>query len=177
MYLAGLDLAGKDKNLSVIALYDTRTKQYILKEVYTDEHILNVLKQFSPRIIAIDAPLTQPLQKNNAFREAERELIRRGFRPLPLNIDSMKILVERGMKIKNKILRVLPECEIIECFASASLKLMHLNKAELEIKFNKKLNKDEIDAIACANTAYFYKMGHYEEVGDPKEGTIILPKL
>lgn len=176
MYLAGLDLAGKKKNKTAIALYETSTKVYVLKEAYSNEQIIKILQMFKPKVVAIDAPLTFP-PENKAFRDAEKQLIAKGFRPLPLNMPSMQILVKRGIKIKALIFNILENVEIIECFASASLKSLYLNKLELEKKLQKKLDKDDVDAIACALTAYFYKKKNYEELGNREEGTIILPKL
>ena len=176
MYLAGLDLAGKEKNKTAIAFYETSTRAFILKEAYKNEQIIKILEKFNPKVIAIDAPLTFPLS-NKAFREAEKQLITKGFRPLPLNMPSMEILVKRAIKLKAHIFSNLKEVEIIECFASASLKVLYLNKLELEKKLKRKLDKDDVDALACALTAYFYKKGNYEILGKKEEGTIILPKI
>ncbi len=172
MWLAGIDLSGKDSNPSPICLYSTKDRGFVMKIAYSDNNIVSILDIFKPKIISIDAPLSLPME--GAFRECEKELIRRGYRPLNLNIPSMRLLYERARKLLPKITKY---GKVIEVFATASLSELKITREYAERVFNRKLNKDEIDAFACCLTSYHYLEGKYVELGDKKEGTIILPQL
>lgn len=54
--ILGIDLAGKENNPTGLCLLESAKAK--LKIVYPDEEILEEIKQNSPELIAIDAPLS-----------------------------------------------------------------------------------------------------------------------
>ncbi len=111
-------------------------------------------------------------------------LIRIGIRVFPVNFKYMKMLAERGIKIKMQLEKF--SKKVYETFPSALYKMANLNKNDKKsiLEFyrmlgyeieNRKYNKDEIDAIACLIIGNFYITGKGLEIVG-KDGTIILPK-
>ncbi len=173
MWFAGIDLAGKSTNPTCICFYNTSQKGFVMKEAYSDQQIISVIDVFKPKIIAIDAPLSLP-EKGKAFRKAEKELIMMGYRPISVNVPSMRLLYERAKKLLPSLMKY---GEVIEVFATASLKSLKLDKGYVEKIFGRRVNKDEMDAFACCMSAIYYHKGNYKELGDKSEGIIILPLL
>ncbi|WXG41137.1 MAG: hypothetical protein WED07_10260 [Candidatus Freyarchaeum deiterrae] len=162
--VVGLDLASKETNPTGVALYDDG---YVVTTiVYTDIQIINSTIRAYPELIAMDAPLTY----SEGYREAERELIRRGIQAFPPNF--IKELTWRAIKLKTKL------GNVIEVFPHAFYKIMEVNENQLErfVRFeHKPQSKHELDATACCITAAMFLDGKTEAVGD-KGAKIIIPK-
>jgi predicted nuclease with RNAse H fold len=160
----GLDLASKETNPTGFALYDDG---YVITTiVYTDIQIIDSTIRSYPELIAMDAPLTY----SEGYREAERELIRRGIKSFPPNF--IKELTFRAIKLKAKL------GNVIEVFPSAFYKIMEVNENQLErfVRFeHKPRTKHELDATACCITAAMFLDGKTEAIGD-KGAKIIIPK-
>jgi hypothetical protein len=160
----GLDLASKETNPTGFALYDDG---YVVTDiVYTDIQIINSTIRAYPELIAVDAPLTY----SEGYREAERELSRRGIQSFPPNF--IKELTFRAIKLKAKL------GNVIEVFPSAFYKIMEVNENQLErfVQFeHKPRTKHELDATACCITAAMFLDGKTEAVGE-KGAKIIIPK-
>ena len=76
--------------------------------------------------------------------------------------------------------RHLPAEDIIEAFPAESYKWLAGMDNPKEIKldfgrFNPQQKSDQLDAICAALTAYYYKVGNFTEIGNPVEGSIIVP--
>ncbi len=158
----GLDLASKEKNPTGICYYDKELNFSIL---YSNEEIIKYIKKVLPDLVVIDAPLS--LEKL-PFRDSERELIKRGFRPMPLTIKSIRELAERAIKIK-EILEKDFKIEVIETFPRAVEKILGYNFLTFKGYFR---SKHIYDAWLCYLTGLFYKIGKYENVKG-----IVLPKI
>jgi len=161
--IVGLDLASKEANPTGFALYDDG---YVVTTiVYTDIQIINNTLRAYPDLIAIDAPLTY----SEGYREAERELIRRGIQAFPPNF--IKELTFRAIKLKAKL------GNVIEVFPSAFYKIMEVNENQLDrfVRFeHKPRSKHELDATACCITAAMLLDGKAEAIGE-KGAKIIIP--
>ncbi|MEM3586181.1 MAG: DUF429 domain-containing protein [Candidatus Jordarchaeaceae archaeon] len=161
--IVGLDLASKETNPTGFALYDDG---YVITTIlYTDIQIVNSTLRAYPEIVAIDAPLTY----SDGYREAEKELIRRGIQAFPPNF--VKELTFRAIKLKAKL------GNVIEVFPSAFYKIMGVNENQLErfVRFeHKPRSKHELDATACCITAAMFLDGKAEAVGE-KGAKIIIP--
>jgi len=145
----GIDLAGDEKNITGIALINEKV---ILESLHSDNEILEFIEKHSPKVIAIDAPLSF---YGEHFRECDLEL-RKEFRILPLTFKGMQKLTQRGISLKNKIKE-----EVIETYPHASRE-----KLKDELKKYVFRNKHEEDAFICAMVArayYFKKVRHYGE--------------
>jgi len=126
----GLDLASKETNPTGFALWDDG---YVVTGiVYTDIQILNSTVRAYPDLVAIDAPLTY----SEGYREAEKELIRRGIKAFPPNF--VKELTWRAIRLKARL------GNVIEVFPSAFYKIMGVNENQLDrfVKFESQGRKN-----------------------------------
>jgi len=153
----GIDLAAKERNPTGICILKEKV---ITKIVYKDEEILKTIEQEKPLVVVFDAPLSIEIP----FRECERELIKRGFHPLPLSLKSMQELAIRAQKLKEKI-----EYVSIETFPRAVEKILNFSYEKFRKYFR---TKHEYDAWLCAIVGKCYLLEKYEDL----EG-IILPSL
>ncbi len=148
VYFCGIDLGLKYSGVYIV---DGNKKKVFSGRVKNDE-IINIVKKFKPLVVAIDAPLKEI---PTSWRDSELELIKRGFKPLPLNMKSMKELTKIAIDLKKKIKR-----KVIETFADADKKILKI-----------KGKSDITDARACALTAYLYLLNEVENLKG-----IIIPK-
>jgi len=190
----GIDLAGSEKRNTGICVIDNSLRIIHLSVRHTDEEIINIVKKYKPKVIAIDAPLTLPkgredIDINNGihFRKCDLELRRMKIKFFPITLGPMRMLTKRGMKLKSKLEKM--KYKVIETFPGAVQDILGIPRKTKGveklrnglIKFGiknvpKNATHDELDAITCAIIAKYYHDGNYLEIGDPDEGTIILPK-
>ncbi len=96
----GIDLAALSKNPTGLALLKGKTVKTSL--VYTDKEILEYIINNQPALIAIDAPLSLPA-KGEAFRKADREMVKKGYHVFLPTFLAMKTLTLRAIKL-NKLI-------------------------------------------------------------------------
>ena len=160
--IVGLDLASKETNPTGFALWDDG---YVVTGiVYTDIQILNSTVRAYPDLVAIDAPLTY----SEGYREAEKELIRRGIKAFPPNF--VKELTWRAIRLKARL------GNVIEVFPSAFYKIMGVNENQLDrfVKFeHRPRTKHELDATACCLVSAMFLDGQAEAIGATGEKIII----
>jgi predicted nuclease with RNAse H fold len=193
MKVFGIDLAGSEKrNTGVCVLNEKLEAKCFI--VHKDEEILELIEKFKPDLIAIDAPLSLPKGRKSLdkkekihFRECDRKLFELGIKFFPITLGPMRMLTERGMKLR-KILE--EKCyKVIEVYPGATqdiLKIPRKNEGtkkllnglkKLGIKVEEReLSDDELDAITAAYTGYLYIKKLSLSLGDPNEGTIVIPK-
>jgi len=179
MKVLGIDLAGKETNPTGIALLsDAGLKT---KLVRTDDEILEECRNSSPNLVAIDAPLGFP--KKGGLRRADLELISRGHRVFPPIFGGMKFLTQRGARIARKlraegfrVIEVHPRTSGKIIFGTHERKkwVSELSGRGMDLKSG--VSPHEVDSVLAALTAQFHMQGKSEEVGDPSEGTIIIPR-
>jgi hypothetical protein len=179
MKAAGIDLAGKSSNPSGFAVLSRHKFTCCL--LYSDGDILKAVDKCSPRIVAIDAPLSFPHRGN--LREADRVLIHRGYRVFPPTFGPMKSLTERGMKLAGKLRS---KFRVIETHPRTSGKILFgtpdrktwLRELRREgFSFDEDAGEHEIDAMLVALTGSLHLQGKTEAVGLPREGSMIIPKV
>jgi len=164
MKIIGIDLSGKDKNptgFCVFLIENESEKIEKLTLLCKDNEIIEEVKKENPCIICIDAPLSFP--KSGYFRESDIELKKKGFKPLSPLFPGMKVLVERGIRLKQKFEE--NGYKVIEVFPRATERILRLSK-------EKKTNQDLYDAFLCALTGKYYLKNQYEILGNE----IIIPK-
>ena len=196
----GIDLAGKDDNptgmcvLNLDTLSDNDGKggtpsecEIYIHTVYGNDEILENIQGVNPNLIIIDAPLSLPegrccLEKDcecsvgGHFRQSERE-IRRYGPVLPLTFTGMKMLTMRGVGLARNLSGEYLLKETHPRTVGKMLGFHHLKRAIGEyLSIPPETNEHEMDAILAALCGYFYINDCYLELGDPKEGTIILPR-
>jgi len=121
--VVGVDLAGSPRRpTGVCVLRGLRAETRV---VFSDEEILNSVKQARSDLVPIDAPLSLPKGRETIhdrsgehFRDCDRELQRRGIRFFPMTIGPMRMLTERGLALKAKIEAM--GYRTIECFPGAA---------------------------------------------------------
>jgi uncharacterized protein len=184
MKIIGIDLAGKEENPSGICVLNGKNIQ--LSTLHDDDEILKEIKRPDPTLIAIDAPLSLPqgrccLEKDcecavgGHFRQAERD-IRPYGRVLPLTFRGMKKLTFRGIALAALLRK---EFQVIETHPRTSQKMLGFkDRSDLGrfFKLPPAANEHELDACLAALTGYLYLQDCYLELGEPREGTIIIPK-
>jgi predicted nuclease with RNAse H fold len=179
----GIDLAGLSKNPTGLALLKGNAVKTSL--IYTDSEILENITRNVPSLIAIDAPLSLP-KRGEAFRKADREMIKKGYRVFPPNLPAMKKLTLRAIRLN----RLIEEnaYKTIEVHPTSTRKALQMPlknwetiqeilktlglKGELETR---PLATHEIDAITAALTATLHLKKQTELIGDEENG-IIVPK-
>lgn len=181
----GIDLAGKSENPSGICILNDH--DFNFKTLYGDEDILEEINRTNPSLVAIDAPLSLPkgrccLEKDcecavgGHFRQSERD-IRPYGRVLPLTFRGMKMLTLRGIKIADKLRK---EYKVVETHPHTSQKILGLEDLQRDLGRFFKIPADatdhELDAMLAALTGFLFLNNCYLELGDPEEGTIIIPK-
>lgn len=175
MRLAGVALSeNEEKPTGLCLISDT---YFSTKTIFRDDKIIKEIKNFRTDIVSINAPLT--LSKE-PFRQSEKELIKRGFNFLPLDLTSLQKLTKRAINIKNE----LKNFKIIECHTITSAKILKINKSTLEdflekngfILLHEIKNDSEYNSLIAGITTWFYASGDYESIGKKGEN-IIIPKI
>jgi predicted nuclease with RNAse H fold len=183
MKIIGIDLAGSPKNETGFCILDVTNDGKIVKTsiLHSNSEIMEKLKEASPDIIAVDAPLIF----SGVNRPCDDKL--REYGALPVTLRGMEVLARRGSELAKDLKR--EGFRFIEVFSTASAKILGFHDAK-EIEMQKKLmnsglvgdlqnrflTKDELDAIFAAITGYLYLNNSTESVGD-ESGTIVIPKV
>jgi hypothetical protein len=192
MKILGIDLAGKPENPTGISVLNVNLKtlrsDIRFNLLHKDEEILKETERLNPDLIVVDAPLSLPrgrccLSKDCScsrvgghFREAEAE-IRKYGNVLPLTFRGMRMLTERAIGLSNKLKR---KYKVIEVHPRTVQKILGFDDLYFALnryfKLPCEVTDHELDAALAALTGFFYLKGCYMELGDPAEGTIILPR-
>ena len=161
MAFIGIDLAASMHNDSGLAvLQDGKVAE--VKIVKTEKEILDFVQKHNPQLIAIDTPLSFPLE--GEYRQAEKILHIMGISTFPLKgLKSMELLVKRAMRLAKSLKE--NNFSVIETFPKPLLNHFRITTKNPHIR----------DAIICANVANLHQKGRTIAYGDNKEGQIIMP--
>lgn len=178
--VAGLDLAALENRKTGIAIICDNKVEYI-NVLYRDEEIISKIIEYSVKVVAIDAPLSHA----KGYRKVDLKMKKLGFKVLPPGWRSMKLLVDRAIKLKS----LLEDrgIEVIETHPLSALRSSGysdieqlINELGIAINIeNKHLLKikDVIDAIIAAIVAKLYLKSKTLKVSDV-DGTIhLIPKI
>ncbi len=184
MKILGIDLAGKQENPSGLAILAGNKMKLFTS--YADNEIFDLIDELKPQVIVIDAPLSLPkgrccLEKDckcavgGHFRQAERD-IRQYGRVLPLTFRGMKMLTLRGIKLSTELKK---EYEVLESHPNTTSKILkfedHYSGLNQFFNISSEATEHELDAGILVLTGLFYLKNCYNELGDPGEGTMVLP--
>jgi len=178
--IVGIDLAGKPERPTGWACL--KGAQIKVKEIFSDEDILEETVRVKPVIVAIDAPLTLP--KLGVNRESDREMRRHGYPVLPPLYPAMKMLTYRGVKLAEKLRN--QEIDVIEVHPASTRKSLSMPVKDwggIQRIFKKigiqglsgDLSSHELDAVTAAITGYLHIKRDTEKIGDNVEGYIVVP--
>jgi predicted nuclease with RNAse H fold len=185
MKIMSIDLAGKEGNPTGICILNNR--DLFLETLFSNYEILDEVSLVDPVLVGIDAPLSLPLGRcclkrececavGGHFRQAERD-IRQYGRVLPLTFPGMNMLTYRGVKL-GKQLRVLSD--VFETHPRTNQRI--LGFTDLEVDLNRyfsirgEVTDHTLDAALAALIGYFKLVNCCLELGDPVEGTIVIPR-
>jgi len=191
--IVGIDLAGSENRPTGFC---TMTEELAARTsiVYKDHEILELIKKETPRIVAIDAPLSLPRGRTSLetrepyhLRECDRDLLKMGIKFFPITLGPMRKLTERGMRLKSIIERL--GFEVIEVYPGGAQDVLRIPRKHVSLEgllrglrrlgikgLKHSMSGDELDAVTCALVGYLYLKGDYVALGDEEEGTIIMPK-
>lgn len=189
----GVDLAGSDRRPTGMCLLSDslECKTFI---VFTNDEIEKAALSYSPDVIAIDAPLSIPKGRKSIeeradihLRECDRDLLRMRIRFFPITLGPMRLLTKRGIALKEtlegngfKVIEVYPggAQDILGIKRKKSAGALVRGLRSLGIKgLRENMTGDELDAVTCAYVGMLYLKGDYIALGNPEEGTIIMPKV
>jgi predicted nuclease with RNAse H fold len=190
--VVGIDLAGSPKRDTGICTLKKNNITFCTI-VHTDQEIIDYVEKENPALIAIDAPLNLPpgrksLEDKNGehFRPCDRELLRRGIRFFPITLGPMRLLTERGIRLKRALTQ--GSYAVIEVYPGAAQDIWHIGRKQdglsrlrkglegLGIKgLNRKMDGDELDAVTAALVGQLFLIGKAEVLGNFKRGAIVIP--
>jgi predicted nuclease with RNAse H fold len=190
--VVGIDLAGSPKRNTGICTLKKDSITFCTI-IHTDQEILNYIEKENPALIAVDAPLNLPPGRKSIedktgehFRPCDRELLRRGIRFFPITLGPMRLLTERGIRLKRFLTR--RGYSVIEVYPGAAQDIWHTGRKQDGLSklrkglqklgakgLNKKMNGDELDAVTAALIGQLFLRGKAEVLGNFKQGAIIIP--
>jgi predicted nuclease with RNAse H fold len=189
--VAGVDLAGVPHRPSGCCLLERQKAMTTL--LYSDEEILDWVREENPDLIAIDAPLTLPPgrksidERNNShYRPCDRELRRRKIPFFPITLGPMRVLTRRGIKLR-KILEG-EGFRVVEIYPGGAQDVWSIPRARHSLSglreglrkrgitgLKKQCTDHELDAASGALVGYLFLQGKAEVYGDFESGAIIMP--
>ena len=189
--VAGVDLAGVPHRPSGWCLLEGVKAGTTL--LYSDEEILDCVRNEKPDLITIDAPLTLPpgrksMQERNDshFRPCDLELRRRKIPFFPITLGPMRGLTERGIKLR-KILEK-EGFRVVEIYPGGAQDIWRIPRARRSLSglrnglrklgivgLKKQCTDHEMDAASGALVGCFFLQGKAAVYGDFDSGAIIMP--
>ncbi len=193
--VCGIDLAASPKRPTGICTMKALTASTSL--AHSDEEITHAVSS-DTRLITIDAPLSLPRGRcclrnkctcsgTSHFRECDLALRRMGIRFFPITLGPMRMLTERGMRLKTALEE--RGFEVLETFPGGAQDLWGMPRQKNPQGLRHSLKKfgvkgdiskqgvsvHELDAITCALVARSHLRGKSILIGDPEEGVMVLP--
>lgn len=181
IYCCGLDLAARERKPSGLTILkiDNSVELIEIRELYGDSNILAELSKYDRLIVAIDSPLSLPVN-NMSYRQVDLELRKMGYRVLPPTWRYMKELTIRAMELT----KVLNNRGIVvfETHPRSSLKSSHCNTFEelvnaVDLSVPRDLSIHEVDSVIAAITCVFHVRGRSIVISSVDGSIVLLPKI
>jgi uncharacterized protein len=189
--IIGLDLAGVETQpTGFCALIGMKATTYL---IYKDQEILQKVKENSPQVVAIDAPLCLPPGRrtieertSNHLRESDRELLKMGIKLFPITLGPMRKLTQRGIQLKG--IFETQKLVIIEAYPGGAQDVLGIPRKQRGIEkllaglqklgiegLDNSLSDHELDAATCAYVGKLFLEGKAVEYGECNQ-VIVMPK-
>lgn len=151
-----------------------------------DDEIVRRIAEFDPELVAVDAPLSWP-KRRRGLRACDRTVRWLGVGVLPPVLGPMRLLTSRAVALSAELKSA--GIEVVEVYPRAVQRLMGwVRRGEkpgeealrrllrtFRVKVEVEPSEHAIDALTCAWVAFMMLSGRAVELGDPEEGTIVLP--
>jgi predicted nuclease with RNAse H fold len=181
---AGVDLAASTKRPSGVAIIgatkERRFQLIFIGLLYSDDEIIDVITKHGAQIVAIDSPLTRPLNGGH-YRAVDLAAKKMGYRVLPLTWRGMDKLVSRGITLANKL--VSAGVKVIETHPLSALRSSGCSDvkwlcSKLGIDTSSySLSKDEESGLIAAIVAGFYYFGASTVIKERDGEIYLLPRI
>jgi len=192
MAVLGVDLAGvESRPTGLCVLKGLKAEVWV---AWSDGEIVEAAHRHRPAVVAVDAPLSIPRgrrsleeRSSHHLRACDRALLKRGIKFFPVTLGPMRKLTARGMKLKEvleaegfKVIEVYPGgaqdmLGVPRKGAGKEALLEGLRRLGLE-GLSSEASDHELDAATAALVGALYLAGLHEDLGDPEEGVIVMPK-
>jgi predicted nuclease with RNAse H fold len=190
--VVGVDLAGVPHRPSGICLLESPAVTTTL--LYDDEEIVAFIKRGQPSLVAVDAPLNLPpgrrsmAEQNRAhFRPCDEELRRRRIPFFPITLGPMRMLTERGIKLKKRLER--QGFRVVEIYPGGAQDIWRIPRARKNLAglreglvclglkgLGKGATDHELDAATGALVGLLFLQKKAEVLGNFRAGAIIMPR-
>jgi predicted nuclease with RNAse H fold len=191
--VVGLDLAGSTKRATGFCLLHRNL--CTTSVLHTDEEIISETRMADPDVVSIDAPLFLPKGRASLeqrgpphLRACDKELLKLKIRFFPISLGPMRMLTERGMRLR----KVFEDdgLDVIEGYPGAVQDMLGMPRKQAGLEKlrtalmdfgvrggiqKKDVTGDELDAVTCAILGKMYLDGNYQAIGVEEEGFMILP--
>ncbi|MCD6301493.1 MAG: DUF429 domain-containing protein [Staphylothermus sp.] len=175
----GLDPSASLKRSSGLAFLEPNSSLSILL-LKTDREIIDTVRKYSPKVIAIDSPLSHA----KGYRKIDILLKKHGYKVLPPSWPAMRKLVTRSIYLASifeelgvKVIETHPRSALISsnCKSVEDLlkRLGYSGVAEI-VNF---LTQDEKDAIIASFVAYYYDLGEVVVFRTEDGEVYLLPRI
>jgi len=189
--VAGVDLAGVPHRPTGMCLLEGLKAKTTL--IYSDEDILNCIQKEKPDLVAIDAPLTLPPGRKSIdertdshYRPCDEELRRRKIPFFPITLGPMRVLTQRGIKLREILEK--EEFRVVEIYPGGAQDIWNIPRARRSLPglrkglrrlgivgLKRQCTDHELDAASGALVGRLFLQGKAEVYGDFKSGAIIMP--
>ena len=191
MSIVGLDLAGVENRPTGFCVLTCMKAETCL--VYKDQDILQKVRESSPKVVAIDAPLCLPPGRKSIeertsihLRESDRELLKMGIKLFPITLGPMRKLTQRGIQLKN--IFEAQNLVVIEAYPGGAQDVLGIPRKQRGIEkllvgleklgiegLGRSLSDHELDAVTCAYVGKLFLEGEAVAYGEPNQ-VIVMPK-
>ncbi|MGA7924114.1 MAG: DUF429 domain-containing protein [Thermoplasmata archaeon] len=194
--VAGIDLAGSERRSTGVALMD-RAFRVETCVVRSDSELWDWISSGHPRLLVVDAPLSLPRGRASLdvrspihFRKCDRELRQMGIPFFPVTLGPMRMLTARGIRLRDRL--VAEGYEVHEGYPGGAQDIWGISRKQAGVERlrralrrrgcsgtieHRRITHDELDAVTLALVGLELLDGRALIIGDPSEGTIVLPNV
>jgi uncharacterized protein len=190
MSIVGLDLAGVETRPTGFCVLVGLKAETCL--VYTNDELLKKTEHYTPKVVAIDAPLSLPPgrkkiedRRGEHLRESDHALLQKGIKFFPITLGPMRKLTERGIYLRGilenkgfKVLEVYPggAQDVLGIpRKQQGLEKLRAGLENLRITgLSDDMSDHELDAVTCAFVGKLFLEGKSVTYGKPDDG-IVMP--
>jgi len=129
LVVVGIDLAGSPQRPTGLCFLSELKAHTCI--AFSDDDILDFVRDARPALVPIDAPLSLPKGRRTIhdrsgehLRDCDRALLRRGIHFFPVTLGPMRMLTERGLALKGKLAAL--GYRAVECYPGAAQDLWGL---------------------------------------------------